>query len=291
LNTTGLAMSSTSLPSGSATAEGSPYSDVNVGYWLSRFDASDLPVLASTVATLEQLRGIEDAVDAHLLADQLGEDPLMCLKVLRELSRVRQGRDAARIDTMTEALVMLGITPFFRAFGRQPEAEQLLHDDAHRLLRLDKAVRCGRQAAHLAMAFAAQRNDTDATAMHQTALLHNFAELLMLTHSGPLAPSRITALPSHEGERGRKPGAARVVPAPDLVTQLVANWQLPRMLLHLDDAPDQSPSHLRCVQLAIAIANHQRHDETWRDQDVDAVARLLGMTSQAAGCFLADLDS
>ena len=72
---------------------------------------------------LEELRADEDAVDAHLLAEAIASDPLMTLKLLAHVARLRRGRDGSDTETVTEALVMLGIPPFFRAFGPQTAVE------------------------------------------------------------------------------------------------------------------------------------------------------------------------
>ena len=69
---------------------------------------------AANVA-LEDLRSNEDAVDAHLLADCMQSDPLMTLKLLAHIAQLRRGRDTGDPETVTEALVLLGISPFFRA--------------------------------------------------------------------------------------------------------------------------------------------------------------------------------
>ncbi|HSQ71686.1 MAG TPA: histidine kinase, partial [Rubrivivax sp.] len=45
--------------------------------WVALFDAAALPVLAETAAALEELREVEDEVDAHLLGQAIASDPLM----------------------------------------------------------------------------------------------------------------------------------------------------------------------------------------------------------------------
>ena len=83
----------------------------DVASWAARFDASELPILADTALAIEDLRLNEDAVDAHLLAETLAHDPLMTLKVLAHVAELRRGRDGTDAETLTAALVMLGITP------------------------------------------------------------------------------------------------------------------------------------------------------------------------------------
>ena len=94
--------------------------------WAALFDVAALPVLADTAADIEALRANEDAVDAHRLAEALAADPLMTLKVMSHVGVLRRGRDNGEPETLTEALVMMGISPFFRHFGPQPTVEQRL---------------------------------------------------------------------------------------------------------------------------------------------------------------------
>jgi len=112
----------------------------DVDGWVAAFDRREIPVLAATADALEDLRSNEDAVDAHLLAETMAADPLMTLKLLRHVAALRRGRDQADAETATEALVMLGITPFFRDFGPQPTVEQALAVLAHGDLPLQQAA-------------------------------------------------------------------------------------------------------------------------------------------------------
>ena len=98
----------------------------DVAAWSALFNLQRLPVLESTAAALEEMRAIEDAVDAHMLAEAVVSDPLMTLKLLAHVAHLRRGREGGEVETVTEALVMLGIPPFFRAFGPQQTPQEWL---------------------------------------------------------------------------------------------------------------------------------------------------------------------
>ena len=147
--------------------------------WVRLFDPAALPVLAGTARALEELRALEDAVDAHLLAEAIASDPLMTLKLLAHLARLRRGRDGSDTETVTEALVMLGIPPFFRAFGPQTASEDLLADRPQALAGFHAVLQRSHRAARFAVGFAVHRMDHDAPVIHEAALLHDFAELLL----------------------------------------------------------------------------------------------------------------
>ena len=85
--------------------------------WTAFCLAAPLPVMDDTALRLEELRAAEDAVDAHLIAEALAHDPLMTLKLLAHVAGVRSARSSGDPETLTSALVLLGIGPFFRAFG------------------------------------------------------------------------------------------------------------------------------------------------------------------------------
>ena len=136
---------------------------------------------------LEELRAAEDAVDAHLLAEAIASDPLMTLKLLAHLARLRRGRGGSDTETVTEALVMLGIPPFFRAFGPQTAAEDLLAASPSALAGFHEVLRRSHRAARFALGFAVHRMDHDAPVIHEAALLHDFAELLLWLRAPALA--------------------------------------------------------------------------------------------------------
>jgi hypothetical protein len=104
--------------------------------WVMLFGYESLPVLASTAQTLEDLRAIEDSVDAHMLSDAFADDPLMTVKVLAHVAKMRASRPAGRegsdTETVLESLVMLGISPFFSAFGPQATVEDQLASSRRR---------------------------------------------------------------------------------------------------------------------------------------------------------------
>ena len=103
--------------------------------WVDAFARAEIPVLTETAEALEQMRETEDDVDAHGLGELIATDPLMTLKVLAHANELKRGRSAglhAAPETVTAALVLMGITPFFRDFGPQPTLESVLagHDEA-----------------------------------------------------------------------------------------------------------------------------------------------------------------
>jgi HD-like signal output (HDOD) protein len=155
--------------------------------WVDAFARAEIPVLTETAESLEQMRATEDDVDANGLGEMIAADPLMTLKVLAHASELRRGRLMADPETVTAALVLMGITPFFRAFGPQPTMEAVLADHEEAVLGLSRVMQRAERASRYALGFAAHRADPDAAIIHSAALLHDFAEMLLWVHAPDLA--------------------------------------------------------------------------------------------------------
>ena len=261
--------------------------------WAAAFDRLDIPVLAATADAVEQWRANEDAVDAQLLAHSMAADPLMTLKLLRHVAVLRRGRDQSDAETATEALVMLGITPFFRDFGLQATVEARLADQPEALAGLRKVLRRSHRAARFALGFAVHRGDYDAAQIHQAALLHDFAEMLLWAHAPALA---LTLAGWQRAEPGLRSSEAQRtllhVDLSDLQQALMKTWRLPQLLVQISDDHASHLAQVRNVQLAIRLARHsaQGWDNAALPDDVDEIAALLNLGTQPTLNLLHDLD-
>ena len=267
--------------------------------WVACFDAALLPVMASTAQFIEDWRATEDAADAHSLAETLATDPLMMLKLLAHVAALRRGREGSEPETATEALVMLGITPFFRAFGPQPVAEDWLAADDDALAGFQAVLRRSNRAANFAMGFAVHRMDHDAAVIHQAALLHDFAELLLWLHAPSLA---LDIQQRQQAEPGLRSAAVQRqvlgIELPELQHALMKHWRLPALLVQVTD--DQAvlsartgQAQLRNVWLAIRVARHsaQGWDNPALPDDVHDIAEFMHLSPDAVQRLLLDIDS
>ena len=270
---------------GSAPAE--------VAAWARAFDSRDMPVLATTAESLEEWRASEDTVDAHLLAQTLGSDPLMTLKLLRHAARQRHRRQHTDAETVTEALVMLGITPFFRDFGLQPTVEQCLGGQPAALAGLQAVLRRADRAARFALGFAVHRQDLDAAVIHQAALLHDFAEMLLWVHEPDLAIEVARLQAEHPTRRSADAQRAVLrVALAEVQQALMKAWHLPELLVRISHDLASPLHQVRNVQLAIRLARHSARG--WLDpalaDDVDAIAQLLNLGTAPTLHLLHELD-
>ncbi len=255
--------------------------------WVSRWHDIDFPVLGDSAELLEALRVREDDVDANQLGDWFAGDPLMTLKVLRWAAQQRQGHPGRRAETVTGAIVLTGIGPFFRGFGMQPTVETVLAPNPPALVgfrRLQARVALG---AEMALAFAVHRADPGAAMVHAAASLHEFAEMLLWC----LEPAQALAIANAQAANPslRSQVAQTAVLGVDLRSlqrALVAAWHLPTLVDAATTRRERplSATGAHTVELATRLARHLDHG--WGDaalpDDIADAAALLNVGPAAA---------
>ena len=252
--------------------------------WTARLSRAEIPVLAQTAEALEAMRANEDSVDANSIGEMIADDPLMSLKVLAHAASRRTSRMLTDTETVTAALVMMGITPFFRAFGAQTTVEQPLADRPQALAGLQLALRRAHRAATFALGFAVHRRDHDAAVIHASALLHDFAEMLLWCHAPDLA-LRIQQAQLVDPQLRSATIQSEVlgVELADLQQALMKAWRLPELLTRISDDRHAEHPSVRTVALAVRLARHSLHgwDNAALPDDIDAIAALLNLSVAA----------
>jgi len=254
--------------------------------WTARFQRAPIPVLRDTADSLEAFRANEDNTDANSIGEMISGDPLMTLKVLAYESGHRGRSVVTSAETVTSALVMMGIPPFFRAFGPQPIVEDWLGSPAEALTGLQGVLQRAHRGADFALAFAIHRVDPDAAVIHAATLLHEFAELLLWCHAPALA-LRIQQAQAADPDL-RSSVAQRTVlnvDLADLQRNLTAAWRLPALIA--DVAAEAQPAghtSARIVALGARLARHTTHgwDNAAIPDDIDEIASLLNLSPGAA---------
>lgn len=265
----------------------------HIGAWTHYFLSAEIPVLASTAKALEELRAKEDDVDANMLTAVIQADPLMTLKVLSFAAGLRKPSQATETESITTALVLMGISPFFRHFGPQRTVEDWLADQPEAKDGLQKLLRRAERAGQFALGFAVHRSDTDATIIHQAAFLHDFAEMLIWLHAPTLAIQVRNAQAADATLRSRATQKEVLgVEINDLRQALMKLWRLPELLINISDDRHAARSNVQCVVLAVRLARHTAVD--WDNaaipDDIDDIARLLNTTPRIARLFLNKID-
>lgn len=258
--------------------------------WTVRFQQAPIPVLRDTADALEAFRLNEDNTDANSIGEMVAGDPLMTLKVLAYESSHRGRRVVTSAETVTSALVMMGISPFFRAFGPQPIVEDWFEDKPAALAGLQGVLQRAHRGADFALAFAIHRTDPDAAVIHAATLLHEFAELLMWCHA-PALSLRIQRAQAADPEL-RSHAAQREVlniELTDLQRSLTSAWRLPSLIG--DVAAENQPighTSARIVALAARLARHSVHgwDNAALPDDIEEISELLNLSPAATLDFV-----
>jgi HD-like signal output (HDOD) protein len=266
----------------------------DVAAWAARFDVATLPILADTADAIALMAENEDAVDAHMLSEVLANDPLMTLKLLAHVARLRRGRDGSEPETVTEALVMLGIPPFFRAFGDSLIAEDRLADHPEALEGLRRVLQRSHRAALFATSFAVHRMDHDVSVIHEAALLHDFTEVLVWLHAPELA-LEVARRQQHDPTL-RSADVQRAVlniSLTELQQVLMKGWHLPSLLVSISDDVQGNFPQVRNVQLAIRVARHSAlgWDNAALPDDLCDIADLLQLGIEPTRRLLLEIDA
>jgi HD-like signal output (HDOD) protein len=254
---------------------------------------AEIRVLEETAAQIEDLRAREDEVDARLLAGVVSSDPLMCLKLLAHVSTHRSSSRITDTETATAALVMMGIGPFFHQFGLQPSVQERLCGQPETLAGLMRVLARARLAACFALGFAVHRMDHDAEVIHEAALLHDFAEMLLWCHAPALA-LRIAERQAVDPTLRSATVQCEVLNADlvDVQQGLMRAWHLPELLVRISDDRQTQAAQVRNVLLAIRLARHTKDgwDNAAIPDDVNDIAALLNLRPEHTLKLLHELD-
>ncbi|GAB4212913.1 MAG: hypothetical protein Fur007_06050 [Rhodoferax sp.] len=265
----------------------------HIGAWCQYFLHAEIPVLAATAVGLEELRAREDDVDANDITALIQSDPLMTLKLLAHVSGLRRPSHMGAPETISECLVLMGISPFFRAFGPQCSVEDWLAHDAAALRGVQALLHRAERAGQFALSFAVHRGDTDATIIHEAAFLHDFAEILLWLHA-PALMLRIQAAQQADSTLRSAVIQKQVLnmQVSDLQQALMKLWQMPEMLVRITDDRHAETPAVRSVVLAVRLARHTAlgWDNAAVPDDITDIAQFFNAPERVVLGFLHKVD-
>jgi HD-like signal output (HDOD) protein len=265
----------------------------HIGAWTHYFMHAEIPVLAATARALEELRAIEDDVDPNKLTPIIQADPLMTLKLLSKVAGLRRPGTSTETESITTALVLMGISPFFRYFGPQRSVEDWLADQPEAQLGLQQLLNRAERAGQFALGFAVHRGDTDASIIHQAAFLNDFAEMLIWLHAPTLAvkirDAQVADVTLRSNVIQREVLGVEIA---DLRQGLMKLWHLPELLVSISDDRHAERANVKCVVLAVRLARHTTLD--WDNaaipDDIEEISKLLNGSLRATLAFLHKID-
>ena len=263
----------------------------NLAAWIAHFRAAPIPVMAGTAAAIGELIDHEDSVDAHTIAESIGADPLMTLKLLSHVGTAIR-RDT-EVETVTAALVLMGVGPFFRTFSSLITIEDVLGDTPEALAGAHAVLARAHRAARFALGFAAHRLDPDAAVLHEAALLHDFAELLLWCHAPGLAlelARRQAADPTLRSANAQQ--SLLGIDLAELQQALMKAWRLPELLVRLSDDRHAERLQVKNVLLAVRVARHTAAgwDNAALHDDIADIGAMLQLGAAPTLALLRDID-
>ena len=246
--------------------------------WVAFFSAAEIPILRQTARRLDEARQNIDRIGGREIAAIVLQDPLLAIRVLAYIQPIHGKHLNSAITTIGNAVMMLGIEPFFRAFDTPLTVEAVLKNEPQALLGVLQVIRRVQRASAYAHDWAFERHDINIEEVTLAALLHDLSEILLWCFAPRLA------IEIHERQRAdhalRSASAQRAVlgfQLAELQKALCAAWHLPELLNTLMDDANADLPRVRNVILAVNLARHSADD--WSDaalpDDLRAIETLL----------------
>lgn len=255
----------------------------NIDDWVAFLSSKEMPILRQTARRLEQCHEQVDTISGRDIAGIVLQDPLMAVRVLAYIQPFTGKHLRSEITTIANAVMMLGIEPFFRKFEAPNTIEAALKDEPQALLGLLQVIRRVQRASRYAHDWAFERHDMNSEEVALAALLHDLAEILLWCFAPKLASEIREKL--HKDKTLRSHVAQEDVlgfPLIDLQKALCAAWHLPELLNTLMDDSNAHLPRVQNVTLAVNLARHSTDD--WSNaalpDDFSAIERLLHIDRQ-----------
>ena len=250
----------------------------DISAWAAYFEHAHVPVLTRSISELAALQQREDDITGRDLSAAILHDPLLTVQVLQYLQLRNRATRSHEITTIAHAVMMMGITPFFRDFSDMVPLEPSLDGWPAAREGVLRVISRARHAALLAREFASYRHDVESDEVVIAALLHDLAEMLLWC----VAPSQMLALRALRESQPtmRSQEAQRQIlgfPAIDLQRLLVRSWHLPTLLADLMDHSRADQPRVRNVVLAVDLSRHLANgwDDPALADDYKALRALL----------------
>ena len=248
--------------------------------WVTFLGHSEIPVLKQTMRDLHALREEGDKARPLAVSNIIARDPLMTALLLRYLQSHKRRIQTSEVLQVEQALLMLGIDPFFNNVVSKISVEEMLSAQTPALIAALRVVHRAHRASSYAYDWAVRLRDMHFEEVRVAALLRDLAEILMWCFA-PADMLKVLAL--QVKDKSMRSGIAqeqvlgfRLVA---LQKELVKEWELPALLLNLMDVKNIEQVRVRNVVLADRLARHSSHgwDDAALPDDYTAIGALLGM--------------
>lgn len=262
-------------------------------YWVATLTRADLPVLKQTARDLSLLREDDEKLNAHSVASIISRDPMMTVKLLRYLQQHKHKIQSMDVIQVEQALMMLGLEPFFNNVTAQPLVEESLKAHLPALPAVLRVVHRSHRASEYAKDWAVRLHDLHFEEVRAAALLHDISEVLMWCFSP------IQMLEIRDRQKNDKTLRSQIVQQEvlgftltALQHELVIRWGLPPLLFNLMDDASASQVRVRNVVLAVNLARHSANgwDDAALPDDYTEIGELLRMPTTEVMEMLVERD-
>ena len=251
--------------------------------WVIFFSNEEIPILRRTARRLEEARNNIDRVSGRDIATIVLQDPLMAVRVLAYIQSFSGKYLRSDITTIGNAVMMLGIEPFFSKFDTPLTIEAMLKSEPQALLGVLQVIRRVQRASKYAHDWAFERHDMNVEEVALAALLHDLAEILLWCFAPKLA---LEIRDKQLADRALRSTAVQEqvlgIRLFDLQLALCGTWHLPELLNALMDDANAHLPRVQNVSLAVNLARHSTTD--WGDaalpDDFAAIEKLLHISRE-----------
>ena len=246
--------------------------------WVGYFSSVEMPILRQTARRLDEARQNIDQVNGRDIAAIVLQDPLLAVRVLAYIQPFRGKHLRSDITTIANAIMMLGVEPFFKRFESPITIESLLKCEPQALLGVLHVIRRVQRASRYAHDWAFERHDMNVEEVALAALLHDLAEILLWCFAPRLA-IEIRARQTADKTLRSTTAQQQVLGIRlfDLQLALCEAWHLPDLLNALMDDANAELPRVRNVVLAVNLARHSAND--WNNpalpDDFEAIEKLM----------------
>lgn len=257
--------------------------ETKVQAWVKVLGAHEVPVLRQTFRSMVDAHKRIDWINAREITRFVLHDPMMTLRVLSYLHESVGKRQMQDITTVGNAIVMLGINPFFRHFEKLDVIEDALKAYPQAMLQLIHLIKRAQVAQRWAFNWATWRYDKRAEEVAIAALLHDLAEIVLLCFAPQKAMEIQTLKKANPTARSAQIQEHVLgFHLLDLQLALCHHWHLPELLTQLMDDDHADSSRVKNVKLAVDLARHSANgwDDPALPDDFRAIEQLLNISHE-----------
>ena len=248
--------------------------------WVTFLSNAEIPILRQTLRDLHALREKDDSASALEISHIIARDPLMTALLLRYLQQHKRRSQTSEVREVEQALLMLGVDPFFNNVVSTVSVEDMLNKHTIALVAALRVVHRSHRASSYAFDWAVRLRDLHFEEVRIAALLRDMTEILMWCFA-PDEMLKVKAM--QDQDKSMRSGSAQAqvfgFRLNALQAELVKEWKLPVLLLHLMDADNDKQARVLNVVLADRLARHSSHgwDDAALPDDYKDIAALLNM--------------